>query len=139
MNPTPSPLKTRSGLDLKTTYQKLHIFLTRRGLKPHLHILDNKCSNVHKNFMREVNEKFQLVPPHIHRRNSAEQAIQTFKAYVISGIYSTHKDLPLHIWCELLPHVSLIIKLLRQYRMNPKLSGYAQLYGEFNYDAMTLA
>ena len=33
------PLKTRSGLDLKTAYQKLHSLLTNRGLKTHLHIL----------------------------------------------------------------------------------------------------
>ena len=35
------PLKTQSGLDLKTAYQKLHIILTKRGLKPGLHILEN--------------------------------------------------------------------------------------------------
>ena len=51
-------LKRRSGLDLPTAYQKLHIFLTNRGLIPHLHILENECLNVLKNFMREVNETF---------------------------------------------------------------------------------
>ena len=65
------PLKTRSGLDLKTSYQKIHSLFTNRGLKPNLHILENECTNVLKTFMREVNEKFQLVPPHIHCRNSA--------------------------------------------------------------------
>ena len=35
------PLKTRSGLDLTTAYQKLQSLLTNRGLRPHLHILDN--------------------------------------------------------------------------------------------------
>ena len=65
----PKPLKTISGLDLKTAYQKLHSILTNRGLKPNLQILVNKCPNVLKSFMREVNKKFQLVPPHIHRRN----------------------------------------------------------------------
>ena len=89
--------------------------------------------------MREVNENFQLVPPHIHRRNSAEWAIPTFKENKISGIASTHKDLPLHLWCRLLPHSSLTLNLLRHSRMKPKLSGYAQLYGEFNYNATPLA
>ena len=69
------PLKTKSVLDLTTAYQKIHSLLTNRGLKPHTHILDNECPNVLKKVMRELNENFQLVPPHIHRRNSAEQAI----------------------------------------------------------------
>ena len=71
------PLKTRSGLDLTTVYQKLHSLLTNRGLQPHLHILDNECPHVLQMFLREANEKFQLVPPHIHQRNSAEREIRT--------------------------------------------------------------
>ena len=35
------PLKKISGLDLNTSYQKLHSLLTNRGLKPNLHILEN--------------------------------------------------------------------------------------------------
>ena len=49
------PLKTRSGLDLTTAYQKLHSMLTNIGLGPHLHILENECPNVLQTFMREVN------------------------------------------------------------------------------------
>ena len=89
--------------------------------------------------MREVNKKFQLVPPHIHRRKSAEQAIRIFKEHFILGLSSNHKDFLLHLWCQLIPHAILMINLLRQSRMNPKLSGYAQLHGEFNYDATLLA
>ena len=89
--------------------------------------------------MWEVNETFQLVPPHIHQRNSAEQAIRTFKENFIAGLSSSHKDFPLHLWCRLIPHAILTLKLLRQSRMNPNLSGYAQLHGEFNYNATSLA
>ena len=85
------PLKTISVLDLTTAYQKPHTLLTNRGLKPHLHIMDNECPNVPKIFMREVNETFQFVPPHIHRRNSSERAIQNFKEHFRSGLSSTHK------------------------------------------------
>ena len=45
------PLKTRTGLELKTAYHKLHSLLTNRGLKPSLHIMDNECPNVLKTFM----------------------------------------------------------------------------------------
>ena len=122
------PLKTISGLDLKTAHQKLHRLLTNRGLKPHLQILDNECPSVFKKFMRDLNEKVKLIPPHIHRRNSAEWAIQTFKKNCISVLASTNKDFPLHLCCRLLPHTSLTINLLQQSRMDPKLSGYEQLH-----------
>ena len=132
-------LKTRSGLDLTAAYQKLYSLLTKIGLRPHLHILDNECPNVLKTFMRKVNEQFQLVPPHIHRRNSAERAIRTFKEHFIAGLSSTHKDFPLHLWCRLIPHAILTLNLLQQSRMNPKISGYPQLHGEFNYDSTSLS
>ena len=89
--------------------------------------------------MREVNKKIQLVPPHIHQRNLAERAIRTFKEHFIAGLSSTHKDFPLNLWCQLIPHATLTLNLLRQSSMNPKLSGYAQLHGEFNYNATPLA
>ena len=53
------PMKMRTGLELKSAYNKIHILLTNRGLQPSLHIMDNECPNVIKSFMREVNEKFQ--------------------------------------------------------------------------------
>ena len=89
--------------------------------------------------MREVNEKFQLSPPHIYCRNSAEQAIRTFKENFISGLENTHKDFLLHLWCQIIPHTSLTLNLLRKLGMNPKLSGYSQLHGEFNYNNTPLA
>ena len=87
----------------------------------------------------EVSKQFQLVPPHIHQINSAEQAIITFKEHFIAGLSSTHKDLLLHLWCRIVPHATLMLNLIRQYHMNPKISGYAQLHEEFDYNAMPLA
>ena len=89
--------------------------------------------------MREVNEKFQLVPPRIHRRKSAERAIRNFKENFIAELSSNHKDFKLHIWWRILPHAIITLNLLRKSRMNKKLSGYVQLNGEFNYDATPLS
>ena len=89
--------------------------------------------------MREVNEKFQLVSPHIHLRNSSERAIWNFMEHFISGLASTHKDFLLHLWCQLILHASITLNLLQKLRMNPNLTGYSQLHGEFNYNATSLA
>ena len=120
-------------------YHRLQNIFSDRGLKPSLRILENECPNVLKTFMREVNEKFQLVAPHIHRINSAERAIWNFKGHFIAGLSSTHKDYLLHLWCQILPHASLTLNLLQKSRMNQKLSLYAQLHGEFNYNSTPLA
>ena len=98
------PMKTKTGTELMTTYQSIQTLLSERGLIPKLHILDNECPQVLKPFMNNVQETFQLVPPHIHRRNAAERAIQTFKDHFIAGIASCHKDFPLHLWCRVLYH-----------------------------------
>ena len=133
------PINTRSWLDLKTAYQKLHSRLTNRGLKPHLYILENDCPNVLKHFMREINENFQLVLHHIYWRNSADRAIQTFKEHVISGISSTHKYFLVHLCCPILLHVIHTLKLLWQSLMNLKIAGYAYLNGELDYNATPLS
>ena len=67
------------------------------------------------------------MPPHIHRRNSAERAIQTFKNHFIAGLASIDPNFPLSNWCRLLPQAELTLNLLRPSRLNPKLSAYAQL------------
>jgi hypothetical protein len=49
-----------------------------------MHILDNECSAEFKEQIKLNNMKYQLVPPHNHRQNIAEKAIQVFKAHFIS-------------------------------------------------------
>ena len=89
--------------------------------------------------MRGVNQTFQLVPPHIHRRNSEERAIRKFKEHFIAILTSTHKDFPIHLWCRHLTHASITLDLLWQPRMNPKLYGYAQIHGGFKYNYTPIA
>ena len=99
----------------------------------------NECSKVLKEYMEEENETFQLVPPHLHQRNAAERAIQTFKNHFISGIVSTHKDFPIHLWCRLLTQAIVTLNILRPSRINPTLSEHAQLHGLFNFNATSFA
>ena len=92
------PMKSRKASELTTVYAKIQKMLTFRGLKPNPHILDNKCSQTLINFMLSVDENYQLVYPHIHRRDAEERAIQTFKNHFISGLSSVHKLFPMHLW-----------------------------------------
>ncbi len=70
------PLKSRTGLSNKNTYHKIRHLRISRGLTPQTHIFDNECSQVLQTYRQKENEGFQLVPPHVHRRNAPDQAIQ---------------------------------------------------------------
>ena len=133
------PVKSRTGVHIKEAYHNIRQLLCNRGLQPSMHVLDNECSKILKDYMAKENENYQLVPPHLHRRNAAERAIQTFKNHFIAGIVSTHNDFPLHLWCRLLPQAILTLNLLRPSRINPKLSAHAQLHGQFDFNATPLA
>ena len=65
------PIKSRTSLHIKDAYQTMRKLLCSRGLTPRTYVLYNKCSKVLKEYMEEENETFQLVPPHLHRRNAA--------------------------------------------------------------------
>ena len=72
------PMKNQSGPELLKSYTTIHNLLSERGLAPKMHYLDNECPTVLQKIMTARDKRFQLVPPHIHRKNSVERAIQTF-------------------------------------------------------------
>ena len=133
------PLCNRSAQEIQRVFTSVHAYLVARGLRPRLHTLDNKASTNLKDFLTTEKVEYQLVPPHIHQRNSAERAIQTFKNHFIAGLASTDPNFPLSNWCRLLPQAELTLNLLHPSRLNPKLSAYAQLEGAFDFTCIPLA
>jgi hypothetical protein len=75
----------------------------------------------------------------MHRRNAAERAIRTFKNHFIAGLCSLDKDFPLHLWDRLLLQALLSLNLLCGSRINPKLSAWAQLFGNFDFNRIPIA
>ena len=102
-------------------------------------MLDNEALTQMKEYLHKNNVKFQLVPPHLHHRNTAERAIRTFKNHFVSILYGVHLEFPLHLWCKLLPQSELTLNLVRPCRYNPKLSAYEALEGNFSYNHTPLA
>ncbi len=133
------PLKNRTGTEILKAYQKLHDYLTQRGFKPHTHWLDNEASNALKQFNQKNQVNFQLVPPHMHRRNAAERAIRTFKNHFVAGLCSTDDNFPMHLWDRLLPQATLTLNLLRPSRRNPAISAYQMLEGTYDFNSTPMA
>ncbi len=132
-------MKNRTAGEMIRAYLVLMMRLSNAGVKPKMHILDNECSEEFKAQIRKNNMTFQLVPPHDHRRNIAEKAIQTFKAHFISILCGTDKDFPLHLRCRLLPQAEHTLNMLRSARVAPNVSAYAYLWKQHNFNANPFA
>ena len=113
--------------------------LSITGFIPKIHILDNESSSNLKKSLAENEITYQLVPPHLHRRNPAERAIQTFKAHIIVVICSTDPKFPACEWDRLLTQCEITLNLLRPCRVNPKISAYNAIFGSFDFNKSPLA
>ena len=74
----------------------------------------------------------ELVPLGCHRRNTAEVAIRTFKAYFLSVLVGVADNFPLHLWNHLLPKTEITLNLLRQSNATPTVLAYMHLSGPFD-------
>ena len=110
-------MKTRMGTKLRVTYQNIHKHLRARDLNTKMHILDNECATIFKEYTTKVEEEFQLVPPHMHMRSTAERAIQIFNDHFIAGLFSVNKAVVMHIWCRMLPRAIITSNLLQPSRI----------------------
>ena len=132
-------MKSRSGANILEAYKRAVIMFMKHGLKPQLQRLDNEASAALKEFITDIGIDFQLAPPHLHRRNSAERCIRTCKNHLIATFSSTDKDFPLHLWDRLLPQALITLNHLRGSRINPKLSAYAQVFGVLDFNRTPMA
>jgi hypothetical protein len=106
------PIKNRSERELLRAYSRMHQHLTERGLKPQLQKLDNECSPALKQFMRQKQVDFQLVPPYDHRQNAAERAIGIWKDHFVAGLASLDPNFPMHLWCRLIDQCTQTLNLM---------------------------
>jgi hypothetical protein len=131
-------MKNRGDKDMIRAFDILIQSLIIRGLKPHFQRLDNEASLALRKYLTKQGIHYQLDPPHINRRKNAERAIQTFKNHFIAGLCSEDPTFPLKLWYKLLPQATITLNILRQSRINPRMSAYAQLNGHFDFNRTPL-
>ena len=81
---------------------------------------------------------YQLASPGDHRLLPAERAIQTFKNHLVAILHGANPNFPANQWGRLLPHAVATLNMLRQSRLNPRLSAYMQLLGAFDFNKTPL-
>ena len=92
------PLRTKSSTEHLQHVKEVHQYLNSRGIHPRIHVLDNECSNLVKDYVKsEKKIDLLIVPPYLHRVNAAEKAIDTFKAHFITGLAIVDPNFPLQL------------------------------------------
>ena len=81
----------------------------------------------------------KLASPGDHCTNPAKRAIQTFKNHSIAIISGTYPEFPPNSWDLLVPQAVIILTSLRLSQINPAISAYAQVNGNFNFNDTSLA
>ncbi len=131
--------KSRSNTHSPGAYNAIMMHLVARGLSVDLQILDNKASAADKHAITFTwQAKFQLVPPDMHCRNCAEQAIRTFKALFLSILAGVDPTFPPYLWDLLLPQAELTLNLLRQSALSPQISVWEFFQGPFDFNKTLL-
>ena len=127
-------MRDRSSGEMVRAYKALIERLHKCKIFPKKQVLNNEISQAYKDAIAEYEIKYELVPPHDHRHNIAEKAIQTFKNHFVLILCGTDKDFPLYLWADLLPQAEHTLNLLRPSNQLPSVSAYAYLYGQNSYD-----
>ena len=96
--------------------------------------MDNEVSEDLNQYFEDSEIQFQLVPPHMHRRNAAESSVITFKNQFVATLCTVYPHFPFYLWDRLLPQVAMILNLLQRSQLKPELSSYEQVDGIHNYE-----
>ena len=129
-----TPVKNISEETIVSCFKQNIAYLTKRGFKPILNIIDNVASKAVQSYLEAENVNIQLVEPHNHRVNAAERAIQTFKNHLIVGLSTCDASFPLLLWNKIVPQAQDSLNMLQTSRVHPKLSAYSVFEGihDFN-------
>ena len=111
----------------------------KHGHCPTIHILDNEFSKDIKQYLKEEEIWYQLVPPYVHRRNASERSIQTWKGNFISGLEICDPNYPALQWDRLVQKSNTSLNLLRSSRTHPQLSAYTSVIGPFDFNSTPMA
>jgi hypothetical protein len=121
-------MPTRTDTAMITAFKEVIKVLRTHGYHLALNVMDNKCSTAVERYIRSEKINIQLVPPHNHQANAAEQAIATFKEHFIAALATVNQLCPLQLWDEFLPQVELTLNMLRFSRCNPKISANQEVW-----------
>jgi hypothetical protein len=122
------PMKSRETSELIRAYNTIMSRLKAKGIQPKKQMLDNEAPRAYLDTIEEQGLEWELVPPHNHRRNVAERAIQTAKGHIIANVMGCDPTFPLKEWHRILPQIEMTLNMLRASNVRPMISAHAYVY-----------
>ena len=133
------PLKSRKSSELVAAFKFCYDELKERGFTARVMRLDNEISTELIAAIGELNLDYQIVSPGDHRLNHAERSIQTFKSKLIAFREGADPSFPKNCWDLFIKQTVLAMNLMRPSRINPLISAYTLVHGEFDFNRTPMA
>lgn len=134
------PMASREGAQYVAATQRTVEFFRDLQHDVAFQRMDNETSKALERYMRQEKIEIQFVPPHNHRANPAERAIQTTKNHLIAALCGTHENFPARLWDTLLPQVELTMNILRPFGADRTISAYEGIFRrKFDFEAHPIA
>jgi len=136
-------LTDKSGNSYRAAYQSGIAWyqLTTRGKNttPHFEICDNAIDSLTAAMLKTLSITHQLVFPNNHGRLNAERHIRTYQNYMVCCFSTCDPTFPKAARKHLIPHINVVINLLRPSHLQPHMSAWEDLKGPFDFNATPLA
>eukprot|EP00957_Ditylum_brightwellii_P153994 11721385-Ditylum_brightwellii.AAC.1 len=97
------PIKNHTKQEIIQAFKCIHAYLKKRGLHPKYQQFDTEASEALIKNTENKEIDVQLAPLHVHCRNIAERAIQTFKDHFLAGLASVDPNFPIQLQDRLIP------------------------------------
>ena len=122
-------LRNRSHLEYIAAFERTLNFFAAQGHHPVFVRTDNEVSQQLDAFFRARHVEQHRVPPGIHRANSAERHIRTFKNHFIATISTASPNFPLGLFDKFIPQAEICLAHLMPCHSRPHLSAYEGIFG----------
>ena len=133
------PIKSRESPDLIIGINACYKVLEDANITPIIHRLDNEISDDIICMIKKKDLNHQIATSHDHRQLPVECAIGTWENHMTSNLHGADKYFPAHLWCCTIDQVNIQVNLLRNSRINPRRSAYAELFCQYDSNACPLA
>ena len=133
------PMKSHETSELIQAYNTIMSRLKTKGIQPKKQMLDNEAPRAYLDTIEEQGLEWELIPPHNHRRNVAERAIQTAKGHIIANVMGCDPTFPLKEWHRILPQIEMTLNMLRASNVRPMISAHTYVYRQHDYKRNTFA
>jgi len=133
------PMKSKETSKLVRIYNAIIEWLAQKEIRPAKQMLDNDPPCEYLEAIKHDNIMWELIPPHNHRCNIAENGIQVEKGHIIANILGCDESFPIKEWHRLLPQIELTLNILCPSNLRPTISTHRYIYGIHDYNRMPLA